>query len=126
MAAANKYIGLNTVEMSGKCWMTKEIAEAEKERDRVRAQSGIHSEAFKAKDDDVKVMLRSRKTEIWERRILSVKGKKEIWSVLHSLTTTKCQDKNRVINDDGSTYTSPRQKANAFVRLYKDVSHINI
>ena len=91
MAAANKYIGLNTVEMSGKCWMTKEIAEAEKERDRVRAQYGMHSEAFKAKDDDVKAMLLRRKTEIWEHRILSIKGKKDMWSVLRSLTTTKCQ-----------------------------------
>ena len=55
-----------------------------------------------------------------------MKGKKEMWSVLRSLTTTKSQDKARIITDNGATYSSPRQKANAFARLYKNVSRLQI
>ena len=126
LAAATKHIGLKAVGMSGECWMTKEIVDAEKERDEIRAHSGINSTDYKAKDKLVKAMLKSRKAEIWERRILSVKGKKEMWSVLRSLTNTRSQDKARIITDNGATFVSPRQKANAFARLYKDVSTLTI
>ena len=57
LTSARKHIGLKAVGMSGKCWMTREIAVAERERDRLRTQTGIHSEAFKAKDAEVKAML---------------------------------------------------------------------
>ena len=56
------------------------------EQDKLRERLGIHLEEYKAKDREVKNLTTERKAEIWERKVTTAKAKKEIWSILRSLT----------------------------------------
>ena len=54
------------------------------------------------------------------------KGTKEMWSILRNLTTNKTSDTARIISENGKNYVSPKQKANAFVKLYRSVSSLKV
>ena len=65
----------------------QEIAKAEGERDELRERLGIHSEEYKAKNQEVKNLTSERKADIWEWKVTMAKVKKEMWPILRSLTT---------------------------------------
>ena len=54
------------------------------------------------------------------------KGTKEMWSVLCNLTINKTFDTARIISENGKNYVSPKQKVNAFVKLYQSVSSLKV
>ena len=54
------------------------------------------------------------------------KGTKEMWSILRNLTTNKTSDTTRIISENGKNYVSPKQKAKAFVKLYRSVSSLKV
>ena len=49
-----------------------------------------------------------------------------MWSILRNLTTNKTSDTARIISENGKNYVSPKQKANAFVKLYRSVSSLKV
>ena len=126
LTAAKSHIGLKAVGMAGKSWRTTEISQTEVERDTARATSGIQSEQYKDRDAHLKRLVRERKAEIWERKVMKGKGTKKMWSILCKLTTNKTFDTARIISENGKNYVSPKQKANAFVKLYRSVSLLKV
>ena len=49
-----------------------------------------------------------------------------MWSILRNLTTNKTSDTARIISENGKNYVSPKQKANAFVKLYRSVISLKV
>ena len=66
---AKSHIGLKAADMAGESWRT-EISQAEIERDTARATSSIQSEQYKDQDAHLKRLVRERKAEIWERKVM--------------------------------------------------------
>ena len=56
--------------------------------------------------------------------MLESKGMSEMWRVLKSLTNNNNNTHN--ITDNGKDCVSQRQKANAFMNMYKSVSSLNL
>ena len=52
----------------------------------------------------------------------TAKAKKEMCSILRSLTTNRSVITARITTDSGKNFVSQKQKADSFVRLYQDVS----
>ena len=126
LTTAKPHIGLKAVGMAGESWRTTEISQAEIEKNTARAASGIQSEQYKDRDAHLKRLVRERKAEIWERKVMKGKGTKEMWSILRNLTTNKTSDIARIIPENGKNYVSPKQKTNAFVKLYRSVSSLKV
>ena len=116
LAAVQKHIGQKAVGMTGEYGRTQEIAKAERERDELRERVRIHSEEYKTKDREVKNLTREQKTEIWEK-VTTAKAKKEMWSIMRSLTTNRSVSTAQIITDNGKNFVSQKQKADGFVRL---------
>lgn len=64
LATAKSKIGMKAVRMTGECWKTREIANAEKERDHLRKTTGIQTAGYKSKDKELKALLKERKATI--------------------------------------------------------------
>ena len=126
LTAAKSHIGLKAVGMAGESWRTTEISQVEIERDTARATFGIQSEQYKDRDAHLKRLVRERKAEIWEQKVMKGKRTKEMWSILRNLTKNKTSDTARIISENGKNYASPKQKANAFVKLYRIVSSLKV
>lgn len=58
--------------------------------------------------------------------MIEAQGTKKMWDVFRSLTTSKKDDPARVISDGERQYASQRQKANVFVKQYKNVSSLKL
>ena len=98
--------------------MAQEIATAERDREELRERLGIHSEENKAKGQEVKDLTSELKAETWERKVTTAKTKKEMWSILRSLTTNRSVPTARIITDSGRNFFSQKKIAYHFVRLY--------
>ena len=110
--------------MTEESWRTTETSQAEIERDTARAMSGIQSKQYKDRDAHLKSLVQDRKAEIWERKAMKEKGTKKMWSIFRNLTTNKTSDTAHIISENGKKDVSPKQKANALVKLYRTVSEI--
>ena len=47
-----------------------------------------------------------------------------MWSTLHSVTTNRSVSTTRIIRDNGKNFVSQKQKADGFVRIFRDVSNL--
>ena len=126
LTAAKSHICLKAVCMTKESWSITEISRAEIQKDTARATSGIQSEQYQDRDTHLKRLFWERKAEIWERKVIKRKETKEIWSILRNLPTNKTFDTARIISENGKNYVSPKQKANAFVKLYRSVSSLKV
>ena len=126
LAAVKSHISLKAVGMSEESWKTIEISKAKAVRDTAKATFGNHSPDYKDLDTEEKRLVRNRKREIWERKVIKRKGTKEMWSILRSLTASHPADTARIISENGTNYVSAKQKANAFAKLYRGVSWLQI
>ena len=54
----------------------------------------------------------------------TAKVKKEMWSILRSLTTYRSVSTARIITDNGKNIVSQKQKADGFIKHYRDVSNL--
>ena len=79
----------------------------------LREKLGIHSEEYKAKDREVKNLTSERKAEILERQVTAAKAKKEMWSILCSLTTNRCILSAQIITDNGNNLLVRSKKPTA-------------
>ena len=100
-AAARKPIGLKAVGMTGEYWKTQDIVKADSERDKLSGKVRIHWEEYKAKDLEAKNLTSEGKDEIWERKVTTAKAKKEMWSIMRSLTTNRSVTTAQIIADNG-------------------------
>ena len=108
LAAAKIHIGMKAERMSGECWKRQDLTKAERERDELRERLGIHSEECKAKDREVKNLTSERKAEILEMKVTTAEAKKEMWSILCSLTTNRSVPTERIITDIGKNFISQK------------------
>ena len=106
LTAAHKHIGLKAVGMTGEYWKMQEIATAERERDESRERLGNHSEEYRAKDREVKNLTSERKADISKQKVTTANTKKEMWSILRSLTDNRSVPTARIITDNGKTAKS--------------------
>ena len=65
-----------------------------------------------------------RKAEILERKVTTAKPKKEVWTILRRFTIHRSVKTARIKTDNGKNFVSQKQKANGFVRPYRDVSNL--
>ena len=126
LKAVHKHIGLKAVGMAGWCWITKEINERLKERQKFRRGEGIHTEAYNIMNEELSRLTTEVKGGIWQRRVLEAKGTSEMWLVLKSLTNNKPNNITSIIIDNGRGCVSQPQNANAVMNMYKSVNSLNL
>ena len=56
----------------------------------------------------------------------TAKAKKQMWSMLRSITTNRSGPTTRIITDYGTNFVSQKQKADGLVRLSRDLIHLKI
>ena len=56
----------------------------------------------------------------------TVKGRKEMWPIMHSLTTNRSVSTACIISDNGKNFLSQKQKEDGFIRLCRDGSYLKI
>ena len=90
----------------------------------LRKKLGIHSEKYKAKDRVVENLNSNGKADVWERKVPTAKTKKEMWSILRSITTNGRVPTARIIGDRVNIFVSLKQNATGFGRHYRDVRNL--
>ena len=120
--AATKTIATKKIGQKPSIWMTKEILEAMKQRDKLKITRHNNEEAYKEMVEKVKELINTKKQDIWKKKIIKSQKSKNMWQLMKNLDggTTKTNKKAIVYN--GTTRTADRQKANAFIHYYKNIS----
>ena len=106
--------------------MTKEINDKLKEREEVRRNEDINTEAYKSLNEEASRLSTEVKRGIWQRKLLESNGMSEMWQVLKCLIDNKPNNKTNIIIVNDRACVSQRQKANAFMNMYKSMSSLNL
>ena len=88
----------------------------------MRQSEGTHTEAYKSLNEEVSQLTTQMKLEISQRKVLEAKGTSEMLRVLKSLNNNKSINNTCIITDNDRACVSQRQKANAFMNMYRSVS----
>ena len=126
--AANRHIGKKKITTENKAWLTPEIREAIKERNRLRKTLIDNREEWTEAGRKVSEMIKEEKTKRWKEYVESLDQQttdKQLWRTIHNLEGKTHQGgKNETLIVNGKAYISDRDKANQFAKTYKSYSKL--
>ena len=127
MKAAYAHVGLKAVGMNQRVWLTREVDNAIKQRDALRATCPATEDEYHEQDRLVKEMLCDLRKDIWRRKVVEAQNTTEMWRLVRNLNEgTRKEDDSKALEVDGRKCVTNKQKANAFRSSYAKVSKLKI
>jgi ribonuclease HI len=124
--AANKTVGKKKVGTNVKPWLTKEIKEKIKVRNRLRKTARQNKKEYITASREVTDMVREKKTSLWKKYVDELETKcdpRQVWKTIRCLDGRNPTSKeNEALVVNGTAYTSNRDKAKQFAKTYKSFS----
>ena len=111
--------------MAGRWWLSREIKDKLLEREEVRQSEGIYAEAYKSLNEEVSWLTPEVRRLIWQLKVLVAERTSEMWRLPKSLTNNKPSN-TCVVTDSSRACVGQRQKAIAFMNMYKSVSSLKL
>ena len=127
LRAASSHIGMVRAKRLGKEWMTPEVAEAIRERNRLGRNIATHRVEWIQACGRVRTLISEAKRACWKGFVDSLEGHTQstrAWGLVRSLSgkAPHTAERNRVLVHRGKEFHTDQGKADAFVNQYASVS----
>lgn len=127
LKAASAHVGMVRAKRMGKEWMTPEVAEAIKVRNRLGRNIAEHREEWIQACGRVRSLIAEAKQACWRSFVDSLEGQTQstrAWGLVRSLSgkAPRPAERNRVLVHRGKEFHTDQGKADAFVNQYASVS----
>ena len=128
--AATEHIGTVKITKNCKEWMSREIREAVKDRNRLRRQVSTRRTDWIEACRVVQALIKESKEKKWFDFLSDVSSSSDpnkIWETIRSLSGRNANSlKNESLIDGDKCYVTSRAKANAFMKRYAEISRLDI
>lgn len=130
LAAARKHVGKKKVTDKAKCWMTADIKEAIKRRNELRKTVANNREEWINSCREVAAMITEKKRENWQNYVEELDAttnSKDVWRTIRSMDGRRPPDnKNEVLEVNGTAYVTDKDKAEQFAKTYKGFAKLPV
>ena len=128
--SASIHIGKVKITKNSKGWMSKEIREAVKVRNRLRRQVRTKRREWMEATSTVRTLITESKQNKWKDFLSDASSSSDpnkIWATIKSLSGRSANSiKNEVLIHNTKRYTTSKAKADAFMKRYAAISRLNI
>ena len=126
LAAARRCVGSKTIRRPVKIWMTRSILAGIRKRNELRRNIQRNRAAWCTQCGVVEEEIREAKGSLWREFLNSGTAQGKCWTVLRAIRKGGSAQKHRDVPlvRNGTTYTTDKGKANAFIQHYATISKL--
>jgi ribonuclease HI len=128
ISAANKHVRKKKIGNNTKPYLSKELKEAIKERNRLRATRAANRKEWVEAANRVTEMTRTEREKKWKEYVGTLDmstNPAQVWRTIHNIEGKHpAKSENEVLTFEGEALVDDKDKANAFAKTYKQFSRI--